>query len=192
MPGELREVPRTLLHERVPALFGLVGHVGQPRGLAGEDLLAYQAVVTVQSAAGLGSSARVTVDFDVEPAPPSIVLDVQDVSFSGVVGGQVPAVQQVGITNGGGGVLGDLSTSIAYGSGEPNGWLRADLAATEAPTQLTLQASVGLLQAGTYHASVEIRSSVASDSPQTLTITFEVAAVASSPPRSDGGVGDEP
>jgi len=153
---------------------------------------AYQAVVTVQSAVGRGSSGQVKVDLDVEPAPPAILLDVQDVSFSGVVGGQVPAVQKVEVTNGAGGVLDDLSTSIVYGSGEPNGWLRADLAASEAPTQLTLQASVGLLQAGTYHASVEIRSSVASNSPQTLTITFEVAAAASSPPRSDGGVEDEP
>jgi hypothetical protein len=146
---------------------------------------AYQAVVTVRSAAGRGSSGDVTVDLDVEAAPPLIVLDVQDVSFSGVVGGQVPAVQSIGITNGGGGVLGDLSTSITYQEAQ-SGWLRADLAAAEAPTQLALQASVGLLPAGTYHAAVAIGSSVASNSPQTLTVTFEVAAAGSSPPWAGG------
>ena len=146
---------------------------------------AYQAVVTVQSATGRGSSAQVTVDFGVEPASPSIVLDVQDVSFSGVVGGQVPAVQKVAVTNGGGGVLDALSDTVAYALGEPGGWLQASLTGTEAPTQLTLQASVGLLPAGTYHAVVEVRSSVAANSPQTLTVTFEVAAMGSSPPRGD-------
>src|SRR5699024_11369597 len=42
---EVLPLGRALLQERVPALDRLVGHVGQARGLAGEDLLAHQAVV---------------------------------------------------------------------------------------------------------------------------------------------------
>lgn len=137
----------------------------------------YQALVTVQSTSGRGSSADLTVDLDVQPAPPSIILDIQDVSFSGVVGGQVPAVQTVKVENGGGGVLSDLSASIQYAEGEPAGWLQASLANPEAPTQLTLQASVGLLSAGKYHAVVEVASSVAENSPQTVSVTFEVVAI---------------
>src|SRR5699024_1969178 len=42
---EVLPLGRALLQERVPALDRLVGHVGQARGLVGEDLLAHQAVV---------------------------------------------------------------------------------------------------------------------------------------------------
>src|SRR4051812_33159713 len=45
VPRESAEVRVALLQERVAALDGLLGHVGQPRGLAGEQLLADQAVV---------------------------------------------------------------------------------------------------------------------------------------------------
>src|SRR3954447_13802817 len=45
VPGESGEVRIALLQERVPALDGLLGHVGQPRGLPGEQLLADQPVV---------------------------------------------------------------------------------------------------------------------------------------------------
>src|SRR6478752_1130344 len=45
VPGERRPVGVALLEELVAALLGLVGHVGQAGGLAGEELLADQAVV---------------------------------------------------------------------------------------------------------------------------------------------------
>src|SRR3954464_2973148 len=45
VPGEAGEVGRTLLQEGVPALHRLLGHVGQPGGLPGAQLLAHQAVV---------------------------------------------------------------------------------------------------------------------------------------------------
>src|SRR4029079_11037426 len=45
VPGVRRPVRLTLLEELVTPLLGLVGHVGQAGGLAGEELLADQAVV---------------------------------------------------------------------------------------------------------------------------------------------------
>jgi branched-chain amino acid transport system substrate-binding protein len=45
IPGELLPVGLALFQERVPALGGLVGHVGEPGGLAREQLLADQPVV---------------------------------------------------------------------------------------------------------------------------------------------------
>jgi len=45
VPGELLPVGLALFQERVPALGRLVGHVREPGGLAGEELLAHQAVV---------------------------------------------------------------------------------------------------------------------------------------------------
>src|SRR5690606_14268114 len=45
VPGEPGPVGIALLEERVAPLLGLLGHVGEARGLAGEDLLAHHAVV---------------------------------------------------------------------------------------------------------------------------------------------------
>ena len=145
----------------------------------------YRATVTVASPSNGGSSAKVTVDLEVQPPPPTIVLDVDGVSFSGVVGGQVPAVQEVAVTNGGNGTLSGLSAAVTY-QGSAAGWLSVALSRTTAPATLTLRASVGLLPAGSYSASVDVISAVASNSPQSLTVTFNVAPV-SVPPRPGQG-----
>jgi len=134
----------------------------------------YQATVTVASPVNGGSSATVTVDLQVQPAPPSIVLGVDAVSFSGVVGGQLPIDQKVTVTNGGNGSLTGLSAAVVY-EGDVSGWLQASLLSSTAPTDLQLRASVGLLPVGRYRARVEVSSAVASNSPRSLTVDFEVA-----------------
>ena len=45
LPGKFAEVWRALLQEGVAALRSLIGHVGEPGGLTGKDLLAHQSVV---------------------------------------------------------------------------------------------------------------------------------------------------
>ena len=45
VPGVRRPVGLALLEELVATLDGLIGHVGEPGGLAGEDLLTHKAVV---------------------------------------------------------------------------------------------------------------------------------------------------
>lgn len=140
----------------------------------------YRATVTVETTTGGGLSADVDVELTVEAPPPLIVLDiggepVEEVALNALEGGQVPAVQVVAVTNGGGGILGGLSTSIVYAEGEPDGWLRADLDGFVAPTVLTLEASPGALSPGVYHASVEVRSDQASNSPRSLPLLFTVS-----------------
>lgn len=70
-------------------------------------------------------------------AGPAITLDPTSVTFGGAQGGANPPVQTVSITNGGGGTLSGLGTSISYGTGQ--GWLSASLSSTTAPSTLTAQ-----------------------------------------------------
>ena len=140
----------------------------------------YQATVILETMTGGGLSAQVDVALAVEAPPPLIVLSIggdpaEEVAFVAVEGGQVPATQVVAVTNGGGGTLGGLFASTVYADGEPAGWLRADLAVAVAPTELTLRASPGALSPGTYHATVEVGSAEASNSPRALPVVFTVA-----------------
>lgn len=136
----------------------------------------YEATAVVESSVAGGLSAGVDVDLTVEEPPPSIVLNAEEVFFGTIVGGKEPAVQVVAVTNGGGGILDGLSTSVRYADGEPGGWMEALLAAPLAPTELTLRATPGVLPPGSYHASVEVRSDRASVQPRTLAVEFQVHA----------------
>jgi hypothetical protein len=79
------------------------------------------------------------------------------------------------VSNGGGGTLGDLGVTVLYDSGQPVGWLNASIGAGTAPTTITAQPVTGSLPAGTYGATIEVTSSQASNSPQTIDVTFQVA-----------------
>jgi hypothetical protein len=138
----------------------------------------YTATVEVRSPVASNSPQTVTVTFQVTAPiiPPAIGLSATTASFNATAGGANPSPQAVGITNTGGGTLDDLTTAIVHASGQPTGWLTATLGSATAPTQLTLQAETGSLAAGTYNATVEVRSAKASNSPQTVAVTFIVAA----------------
>jgi uncharacterized membrane protein len=138
----------------------------------------YTAVVDVQAPGTSNSPQSIAVTFQVTAPvlPPSIGLNPSSVTFNATAGGSNPASQAIAVANSGGGTLTDLSTSVTYGSGQPTGWLAATLGATSAPTNITVAATTGSLPAGTYTATVEVRSSVASNSPQTVAVTFQVAA----------------
>ena len=49
MPGERRPVRLAFLQKGVPALYCLFGHIGEPRGFAGEHLLSDEPVVNQSS-----------------------------------------------------------------------------------------------------------------------------------------------
>ena len=80
------------------------------------------------------------------------------------------------LKNSGGGTLSGLTASVSYTAGEPTGWLTATLNTTTAPSTLTLSAATGSLAAGTYTASVAVASPVASNSPQTVSVTFTLSS----------------
>ena len=138
----------------------------------------YNATVQVASAAASNSPRTIAVTVQVSAAPvsPAIALSPTTVGFSAVTLSGNPAAKTVSVTNAGGGTLNGLSTAIRYGSGQPTGWLTASLGSTTAPSTLTLQPTTGLLLPGTYTATVEVRSQAASNSPQTVAVTFQVTA----------------
>jgi alpha-tubulin suppressor-like RCC1 family protein len=104
-----------------------------------------------------------------------IALNPSSITFTAAQGGLNPAPQTVNVTNGGGGTLGGLAVgTISYGNGQPTGWLSASLSGSTAPTALTLNAVTGTLGFGPYTASVPITSSMASNSPQTVSVTFNL------------------
>jgi uncharacterized membrane protein len=106
---------------------------------------------------------------------PIIALSPTSATFTQQAGAGAAPVQTVAVTNAGGGTLSGLSSTVTYAAGEPAGWLKAGK-----PTDqmvLTATAALGLL-AGTYHATVAVRSKNASNSPQNVSVTFTVTGAA--------------
>lgn len=126
------------------------------------------AVSNLSGTKGIGTEL-----FAVKVKGSQIALSPTSVSFSSIQGGN-PDPQTVNVSNGGFGKLSGLGVgTITYGSGQPTGWLTASLSATSAPTTLTLTATSGTLVSGTtYTATVPVTSSVAINSPQTISVTF--------------------
>ena len=118
----------------------------------------------------------VTATFN-PPSTTVIALTGSTVAFTAGQGGANPAVQTVGITNGGSGPLTGLAISpTTYTPGQPANWLAVSLSSTTAPANLNFQPTVGVLGPGTYTATVNVTSPVASNSPRTVTINFTVVA----------------
>jgi hypothetical protein len=136
----------------------------------------YTATVQVLSSVASNSPQTISVSFTVAAPPPQIALSSSSLTFNATWGAGNPASQAVNITNAGGGTLSSLSIgTITYGSGA--GWLQTPvLSATIAPATLTLQPLTGSLAAGIYTATVQVLSSVASNSPRTINVSFEVEA----------------
>ncbi len=146
-----------------------VNSVGVAKGVA---LGSTYVVLTSGARAAVKDSALVTVS---TTAPPAIALSAAAATFLDTAGTSDPAAQVINVTNAGGGVLSGLSVgTIAYGAGA-TGWLVATLAAATAPTTLTLAAAKGSLAAGTYTATVPIQSAGATNSPQSVAVTFTIA-----------------
>ena len=105
-------------------------------------------------------------------AGPLIVLTPSSHTFAGTQNGSLPPSQAATVTNGGGGVLSGLVLgAITYGMG-PSEWLTASLSSTTTPAAITLQPNTTDLAPGTYTATVPVTSGMASNSPQTMTVTY--------------------
>jgi hypothetical protein len=123
------------------------------------------------AASNAGATVRGNILSFTTQTPASITLSAASASFSAVQGGANPSAQTVQITNGGGGTLSGLAATVV---GISPSWLTASLSNTTAPSTLTLSVSTAGLGAGTYNASVNIASPVASNSPQTVSVTLTV------------------
>lgn len=89
------------------------------------------------------------------------------------------APKTVAVTNLGSGTLSGLTAgTVSYGASQPTGWLTASLSGATAPATLTLTAAKGALAAGTYTATVPVLSAVAGNSPQNVSVSFQVTPAA--------------
>ncbi len=142
----------------------------------------YTATVPVTASGASNSPQNITVTFTVTAPPPMIALNPTSRSFTATQGAANPASQTVAVTNSGGGTLSGLSIgTVTYGAGA-SGWLQTPtLSGTTAPATVTLQPLTGSLTPGTYSATVPVLSSVATNSPQNITVNFTVNAVAANP-----------
>ncbi len=103
--------------------------------------------------------------------PPIISVSVTSRTFNATAGGANPGNQLASIGNSGGGTL----TGLVLTEDPPASWLAVTLSSTTAPATMTFQVTTGTLAAGTYTTALRVSSSVATNSPQTVTVTFNVA-----------------
>src|SRR5882672_10337031 len=110
-----------------------------------------------------------------EPTPlPGIAVTPAALTFDDTMGTAAPASQAVAISADGRGTLTGLKAAVDYGSGTA-GWLTLSLSDTTAPATVTLTSSLASLTPGTYHATVVISATDASNSPQLVPVTFDIA-----------------
>ena len=127
-----------------------------------------QALITA-SADGAVGTAQITVE-----QRPTVRVQPPQVDLEAVAGRGGSVRQTLAVDNGGGGTLGDLSSSVEYDSG-PEGWLSASLADGSAPTELTVSGRASNLGAGTYSGRVIVTDGQA-------TTTVNVSMVVTEPP----------
>lgn len=138
-------------------------------------LLLWTGVVALSAGGAFGcSSGSTEPTSDDPPEDAAIVLSGSAVTFEAEEGGEDPPGQEIEVSNGGDEALTDLASDVEYAGGQPTGWLTTSLTATTAPATLTLDAGVGSLAAGSYEATVSVRSSTATNTPQTVNVTFDV------------------
>jgi hypothetical protein len=142
----------------------------------------YAATVNVSSSGASNSPQSYTVALTVATSgSPTISLSPSGVnaSMSGACSGN-PATQDVTISNAGGGTLATPTFQTSYSQG--NGWLNPAISGSSAPytLQVVFQNTCGLAL-GTYHATIAVYSSGATNSPQNLPVTLQVGSGGSSP-----------
>lgn len=105
--------------------------------------------------------------------PPALLLSTTQLSYVVAITGADPVVQNIALTNGGDGALTGLSVSLAYGTDQPTGWLTIALSQSVAPAAVAVTARRGALAAGTYTATILIRSAVTADA-QSVSVSLIV------------------
>ncbi len=131
----------------------------------------YAALVHVTAAASAVKLLSVT--FTVDESAAVIGLSTDEVAFHYVAGDGPPEPALVTVDNLGSQALSGLGAGVTYGT-EGAGWLSASLSPTTAPSTLTLSVSPEGLQAGDYAARVDVMSSDAVNSPQSVVVALTV------------------
>jgi adhesin/invasin len=153
-----------------PAVAGVVTFTGVTvLGTAGPRILRF-------SSLGLASvsSAEFTM---ATPTGRFIVIDSTSVSSSAQQGSN-PAARTVQISSGGNVALAGVTVDpVAYDAGQLTGWLGTTLTASGgAQFALTLSFAATSLPIGTYHATVRVNATGATNTPQAISVTLSVLA----------------
>jgi nitrite reductase/ring-hydroxylating ferredoxin subunit len=131
----------------------------------------YTATVSITGAGISNAAQTVTVSLLVQDlsTAPALQLSTAALAFTGPVG-SAPASQVVQCINSGGGTLGGLATTVAYGTGG-TGWLSATLNQTAAPAALTVRATAGALAVGSYTATLTVSATGVASRSITVMLT---------------------
>lgn len=135
----------------------------------------YSAMVSVSSASAANTPQKVLVSFTVTTKP-AIGLSQSSLSFTAYTGGLPSASTAVNVVNAGGGSLTGLTSSVNYYGG-PTGWLDVSFNTTTAPATMTVSANPLSLPAATYTATISVTADIASNAPQTISVSFTVTAL---------------
>lgn len=126
------------------------------------------AVITANVGA-LSGQAEITVS-----AAPFAVVSPSTLTFNATAGGTNPPDQTANVSNAGGGSLTDVTVgAVAYGQGQPTGWLTGALSADF--STITIRVSIAGLGAGTYDATVPIGIGGSTASGGNLSVTLVVS-----------------
>lgn len=155
----------------------------------------YTAFVDVTARDASNSPYTLTATLNVNSAAmaPAIAVSPGTLSFDATVGGSDPAPGLVDVNNAGGGILDGLTVVVSYDAGQPTGWLSAVPVGATAPTSIAVQPVTGTLSPGQYGATIDVSSKAASNSPQSIDVTFTVSPAPAPPAAptlveaSDGG-----
>jgi uncharacterized protein (TIGR03437 family) len=129
----------------------------------------YTGSVQVLAAGASNSPVSVAVRLTVAPAPVSLAVSPQALTFNYMVGGAAPAAQGISIMNTGGGTLSWVASASAA-------WVGLSSASGTAPAVLVVSVNPATLAAGSYSATVLITAAGATGSPASVSVTLVVQA----------------
>jgi uncharacterized protein (TIGR03437 family) len=142
----------------------------------------YTGTINVISSAAGNSPQTVTVNLTVAP-PQNLVAQPAALTFTSQVGSPAPVAQTVAVTASTGTFPFTAAANVPAGQT----WLSVSPpsgTASTTPTNLTVTVNPQNLQPGTYTGTVAITSPSASNSPQTINVTYTVTAIPSPLPTS--------
>ncbi|MFN7919857.1 MAG: hypothetical protein U0Q16_07150 [Bryobacteraceae bacterium] len=130
----------------------------------------YTAQIDITDGGAANSPSSIPVTVTVTAPPLYLSVSPATLTFTALQGGANPAAQSVAIANLGNGSLGWTATSNQT-------WLTASPSNGTAPSNVSVGVSTAGLAAGTYNGTVTVTAPGAPNSPKTIAVTLNVAAV---------------
>ncbi len=114
-----------------------------------------------------GSTATLAIAVTAAAPAPTITATPSSLSFAYTIGGTSPASKSLAISSSG--------TAVSYTIASSAAWLTASAASGTTPGTLNITANPTGLAAGSYTGNITVTSTGASNSPQTVPVTFVVS-----------------